>query len=157
MNNIKLASEITKLAKELLAFWDMKIVPPSKQDIVKATDVAQDALELVDDRMRRAKVDFRRYLVFQDNEVTNPETARNSNKFLVITVFVDPKTGLFGAGCAGGRMGNKPKLYQLWGVSDDVKYLQHKAGKTRGFEGYIKKKTSSGRDKYIELPERDVM
>lgn len=150
MDRIRIASRLVKIAKDLLAFWDLTLYAPSKQDINLATAMVHGALQAEDADMKTAKVDFRRYLVYQENAETNPDSGRNSNKYLVITVMVDPRTGKFGAGCAGGRIGNKPRLYQNWGVADDVKILQ------RQFESYIDKKTRGQRDHYVEVSEKDL-
>ena len=142
MDRKMIASELIKVAKLLIgmSLWDMKIVPPTQQDIDSAVDKARDALN--SKGFDAKKIEFQRFLSY-----TNPDRGTHgSNKFLSLFGFSD-KDGKFSGAVIGGRIGennaSKQKVYQNWGVVDERTLKNN-------IDGYIRKKTNQ-RDAYTEV------
>jgi hypothetical protein len=148
MNRQVIASELLRIAKLLVSFWDLKIVPPSAGDIDKAKKVVLEGLKK--EGMKGEKLEFQRFMVYQEHkECSGEDCKRNSNKHLCVFAFSD-KDGKFGVGVAGGRLGdnNQPKLYQNWGVVGNGAAGEKEAKKL--VDAYIKKKTTQA-DAYKEV------
>jgi hypothetical protein len=151
---MKVARELALLAKELTAFWDLTIVPPSAADVSASKKAVETYLKSIG--MKCDKLAFQRYMVYQENaECVGPQCARNSNKHLCVFGYED-KDGTFGGAVAGGRMGNPPKLYQParsakpgeWGIVG--KGAAGEASLRRQIDMYIRKKTTQA-DGYTEV------
>ena len=101
--NKRIAFQLTKIAKELLAYWNLQLTPPSQTDVDKSYDVVKDYLK--GEGMKCDKLAFQRYMVYQENKETHGEDhKRNSNKFLCVFGFED-KDGTFGGIVTGKQIG----------------------------------------------------
>jgi len=145
---MRIAKELLFVAKELAAFWDLNIVPPTRSDIEKSKSVVKSALQKKG--MRCDKLEFQRYMVYQENkDCSGQECQRNSNKHLCVFGYSD-KNGQFGGGVAGGRIGenNQPKLYQDWGIVGEGADGERRIRAL--IDAYIRKKTTQS-DGYSEV------